>query len=84
MSIPERYALSAAPQSLMSAHTKSTATATALRSTIVGKESDHEHAPVLTFGLRMSDHDLLLFFNMSNKFLAPGGLNAECIKVNVM
>ena len=32
----------------------------------------------------MSDHDLLLFFNMSNQFLAPGGLNAECVKVSVM
>ena len=31
----------------------------------------------------MSDHDLL-FFNMSNQFLAPGGLNAECFKVSVM
>ena len=34
--------------------------------------------------LFMSDHDLLLFFNMSNQFLAPGGLNAECVQVNVM
>ena len=34
--------------------------------------------------LFMSDHDLLLFFNMSNQFLAPGGLNADCVKVNVM
>ena len=34
--------------------------------------------------LFMSDHDLLLFFNMSNQFLilAPGGLNAECVKVS--
>ena len=33
----------------------------------------------------MSDYDLLLFFkNMSNQFLAPGGLNAECVKVSVM
>ena len=46
---------------------------------------------VASLGLRMkfktlfmSDHDLLLFFNMSNQFLAPGGLNAECVKVNVM
>ena len=31
-----------------------------------------------------SDHDLLLFFNMSNQFLAPGGLNAECVQVSVM
>ena len=34
--------------------------------------------------LFMSDHDFLLFFNMSNQFLAPGGLNAECVKVSVM
>ena len=34
--------------------------------------------------LFMSYHDLLLFFNMSNQFLAPGGLNAECVKVSVM
>ena len=34
--------------------------------------------------LFMSDHDLLLFFNMSDQFLAPGGLNAECVKVSVM
>ena len=27
----------------------------------------------------MSDLDLLIFFNMSNQFLAPGGLNAECV-----
>ena len=46
-----------------------------------------------SLGLRMkfktlfiSNHDLLLFFNMSNQFLAPGGLtlNAEFVKVNVM
>ena len=30
----------------------------------------------------MSDHDLLIFFNMSNQFLAPGGLNAECVQVS--
>ena len=34
--------------------------------------------------LFMSDHDLLIFFNMSNQFLAPGGLNAECVQVSVM
>ena len=34
--------------------------------------------------LFMSDHDLLLFFNMTDQFLAPGGLNAECVKVSVM
>ena len=34
--------------------------------------------------LFMSDHDLVLFFNMSNQFLAPGGLNAGCVKFNVM
>ena len=28
--------------------------------------------------LFMSDHDLLIFFNMSEQFLAPGGLSAEC------
>ena len=33
--------------------------------------------------LSMSDHDLLIFFNMSNQFLAPGGLNAECVQVSV-
>ena len=32
----------------------------------------------------MSDHNLLLFFNMSNQFLAPGGLHAECVQVSVM
>ena len=32
----------------------------------------------------MSDHDLLIFFNMSEQFLAPGGLNAECVQVSVM
>ena len=31
----------------------------------------------------MGDFDLLLFFNMSRQFLAPGGLNAECVKVSV-
>ena len=31
--------------------------------------------------LSMSDHDLLIFFSMSNQFLAPGGLNAECVQV---
>ena len=33
-----------------------------------------------------SDFDLLLFFNMYNskQFLAPGGLNAECVQVSVM
>ena len=30
--------------------------------------------------LFMSDHDLLIFFNMSEQFLAPGGLNAECVQ----
>ena len=34
--------------------------------------------------LFMSDFDLLLFFNMSKQFLAPGGLNAECVQVSVM
>ena len=34
--------------------------------------------------LFMSDFDLILFFNMSKQLLAPGGLNAECIQVNVM
>ena len=34
--------------------------------------------------LFMSYHDLLLFFNMSNQFLAPGGLSAESVKVSVM
>ena len=34
--------------------------------------------------LFMTDHDLLLFFNMSNQFLAPGGLNAECVQVSVI
>ena len=34
--------------------------------------------------LFMSDHDLLIFFNMSEQFLAPGGLNAECVQVSVM
>ena len=29
-------------------------------------------------------HDLLLFFNISNQFLAPCGLNAECVKISVM
>ena len=28
--------------------------------------------------LFMSDFDLLLFFNMSKQFLAPGGLSADC------
>ena len=28
----------------------------------------------------MSNFDLLLFFNMSKQFLAPGGLNAECVQ----
>ena len=28
--------------------------------------------------------DLPLFFNMSKQFLAPGGLNAECVQVSVM
>ena len=32
----------------------------------------------------MSDHDLLLFFNMSNQIFAPGGLNADCVKVSVI
>ena len=32
----------------------------------------------------LSDRDLLLFFNMSKQFLAPGGLNAECVQVSVM
>ena len=35
----------------------------------------------------MSDFDLLLFFNISKQFLAPGGLNAEChecVQVSVM
>ena len=34
--------------------------------------------------LFMSDHDLLIFFNMSEQFLAPGGLSAECVQVSVM
>ena len=34
--------------------------------------------------LFMSDHDLLLFLNMSNQFLAPGGSNAECVQVSVI
>ena len=34
--------------------------------------------------LFMSDHDLLIFLNMSNQFLAPGGLNAECVQFSVM
>ena len=39
-----------------------------------------------TLFMSAGDHDLLLFFNMYNQFLAPGpwGLNAECIKVSVM
>ena len=32
----------------------------------------------------MSDFDLLLFFNISKQFLAPRGLNAECVQVSVM
>ena len=28
--------------------------------------------------------DLPLFFNMSNHFLAPRGLSAECVKISVM
>ena len=28
--------------------------------------------------------DLPLFFNMSQQFLAPGGLSAECVQVSVM
>ena len=37
--------------------------------------------------LFMIDFDLLLFFNISKQFLAPGGLNAEChecVQVSVM
>ena len=34
--------------------------------------------------LFMGNFDLPLFFNMSNQFLAPGGLNAECVQVSVM
>ena len=34
--------------------------------------------------LFMSDHDFLLFFNMSKQLLAPGGLNAECVQVRIM
>ena len=34
--------------------------------------------------LFMSDFDLLLFFNMSKQFLAPGSLNAESFQVSVM
>ena len=31
-----------------------------------------------------SDFDLLLFFNMSKQFLAPGGLSSEYVQVSVM
>ena len=34
--------------------------------------------------LFMSDHDLLIFFNMFNQFLVPWGLRAECVQVSVM
>ena len=53
------------------------------------KSSEQEYAPVWDFAwnvktLFMSNHDLLIFFNMSNQFLAPGGLNAECVQFSVM
>ena len=51
-----------------------------------GKKNRHQ-----LLGLRMKfktlfrgDFYLLLFFNMSKQFLAPGGLNAECVQVIVM
>ena len=34
--------------------------------------------------LFMSEYAFLLFLNMSNQFLAPGCLNAECVQVSVI